>query len=98
MRKATILESTQISTRRVSLQAADIESSVVFPMLGDPVPFCIQDDSAIGKARQRQRLQAKASLLLQLATKADEKGLSLFAYLADLAPEDVGANRFLSLE
>jgi hypothetical protein len=67
-------------------------------MLGDPAPFCIQDDSAIGKARKRQRLQAKPGLLPQLAAKADEKGLSLFAYLAELAPEDVGANRFLSLE
>jgi hypothetical protein len=98
VKKSTILEATQLSTRRISIQAAGIESPVVFPMLGDPVPFCIQDDSAIGKAPQRQRLQAKATLLLQLAGRADEKGLSLFAYLADLAPADVAAIRFLSLE
>ena len=66
--------------------------------LPGPVPPAIQDDRAIRKFRQRQKVQAKAALLPQLAAKADERGVSLFAYLAELAPEDVGASRFLSLE
>jgi hypothetical protein len=59
----------------------------MFPMVLGLVPSAIKDDPAIRKFRQRQKVQAKAALLPQLATKADEKGVSLFAYLADLVPQ-----------
>jgi hypothetical protein len=87
-----------MSTRHVGDQAAGIESTVVFPMVADPVPSCVEDARAIPKSRQRQENQAKAGLLVQLAARAHGKGLSLFAYLADLVPEDIGTTRFLSLE
>jgi hypothetical protein len=93
VKTATILDPKQTS-RRAGLKAAAIESTAVFTMSAYPVPFFIRGDRAIRKTRQRQRLQAKDALLPQLAEKAAEKGLSLFAYLAGLAPEDVGPSRF----
>ena len=98
MKSPAILDFPQTSTRRLGLQAAGIESTLVFPILDYPVPSCFQDTRAIPKSRQRQKVQAKTALLPQLAVRAHGKGLSLFAYLADLAPEDLGTTRFLSLE
>jgi hypothetical protein len=98
MKTATILDSPRTSKRRLGLQAAGIESSLVFPRLADSVPPCVEDDRTFRESQQRQKTQAKTGLLPELAARAHEKGLSLFEYLADLAPEDVGASRFLSLE
>jgi hypothetical protein len=99
MKTATIFDSPRTSTRRLGLQAAGIESTLVFPMLADSVPPCVEDDRTIRESQeQRQKTQAKTGLLPKLAARAHEKGLSLFEYLADLAPEDLGASRFLSLE
>jgi len=88
----------QTSTKRSGFQAPSIEWTVMFPTLPNLVPPDIQDSRAIRKFRQRQKLQAKAALLPQLVANANEKGVSLFAYLADLAPGDASASRFLSLE
>jgi hypothetical protein len=93
-----MLDSIQTSTKRGCVQAASIEWTETFPTLPGTLVPPIQDDRAIRKFRPRQKVQAKAALLPQLAAKADERGISLFAYLAELAPEDVGASRFLSLE
>ena len=75
-----------------------IESTVTPPTLPGFVPVTVQDGRAIRKSRRWQKLQAKAALLPQLAAKAEKKGVSLFAYLAELAPDDIGASRFLSFE
>jgi hypothetical protein len=40
----------------------------------------------------------EVDFLAQFAEMARQQGVSLFAYLADIAPEDVGDRRFLSLE
>ena len=98
MKSPAIRDFPQTSTRPLGLQAAGIESTLVFPILDYPVPPCVQDARAILKSRQRQKVQAKTALLPQLAVRAHGKGLSLFAYLADLAPEDLDATRFLSLD
>jgi hypothetical protein len=63
-----------MSTRHVGDQAVGIESTVVFPMLADPVPSCVQDARAIPKSRQQQKIQAKAGLLPQQAARAHGKG------------------------
>ena len=98
MKTATIFASPRTSTRRLGPPSAGLESTLVFPMLPDSVPLCIVDDRTVRNSQQRQENQAKTGLLPKLATEAREKGLSLFEYLADLAPEDGGGSRFLSLE
>ena len=47
---------------------------------------------------EKQDDQGEVDLLAQFAEKARQRGLSLFAYLIDIAPEDVGDRRPLSLE
>ena len=47
---------------------------------------------AIRESKQRHKIQAKTAILLQLATRAHEKGVSLFEYLTDFASEDVHAS------
>jgi hypothetical protein len=98
MKTANIIASARTSTRRLGLQSARLESTPVFPMLPDSVPPCIEDDRTIRKSEQWQETKAKTGVVSKLATKAREKDLSLFEYLADLAPEDGGGSRFLSLE
>jgi hypothetical protein len=98
MKTANIVASSRRSTRQLGFQSVGLESILVVPMVPDSVPPCIQDDRTIRKSEQRQETKARTGVLSKLATKAREKGLSLFEYLADLAPEDGGGNRFLSLE
>ena len=45
-----------------------------------------------------QNDHGEVDLLAQFAEKARQRGLSLFAYLIEIAPEDVGDRRALSLE
>ena len=97
MKTATILASPDRQPNAL-LHPAGIASTPVFPMLADSVPTRVEDDRTIREPQQRQETQAKTGLLPKLATKAREKGVSLFEYLADLAQEDVVASRFLSLE
>jgi|GEM_PF-5858279 len=47
---------------------------------------------------EQQENQGKVDLLAQFAERARRRGLSLFAYLIDIAPEDIGDRRLLSLE
>ncbi len=49
-------------------------------------------------SEQQEYNQGEVDLLLQLAERAYQRGLSLFAYLAVIAPGDVGDRRLLSLE
>jgi hypothetical protein len=98
MKTATILASTRTSARRLGLESASFASSLVLPMLPDSISSCIEDERTMRNSQKRQEIQAKTGLLPKLATKAREKGVSLFEYLADLAPEDGGSSRFLSLE
>jgi hypothetical protein len=98
MKTATILALPRTSKRRFGLLATGIESTPVFPTLTDAVPTCVDEDRTIRESQQRQETQAETDLLPKLAAKAHEKGLSLFEYLADLAPEGVGARQFLSPE
>jgi hypothetical protein len=98
MKTATILASARTSTRRLGLELPGLESSLVLPMLPDCIPSCIEDERTMRNSQKRQEIQAKTGLLPKLAAKAREKGVSLFEYLADLAPEDGGGSRFLSLE
>jgi hypothetical protein len=98
MKTATILASARTSTRRLGLELPGLESSLVLTMLPDSIPSCIEDERTMRNSQKRQEIQAKTGLLPKLATKAREKGVSLFEYLADLAPEDGGGSRFLSLE
>jgi hypothetical protein len=97
MKTAIILASSRTSTRRLGLESASLESSLVFPMLPDSIPSYIEDERP-RNFQKWQEIQAKSGLLPKLATQAREKGLSLFEYIADLAPEDGGGSRLLSLE
>ena len=49
-------------------------------------------------SEQQENNQGEVDLLARFAEKARRRGLSLFAYLIDIAPEDVGDRRLLSLE
>jgi hypothetical protein len=99
MKTETIFASSRTSTRRLGLQSAGLESTLVFPMLADSVPPCIEDDRTVLQFQKRQEEpKAETGFLSKLATKAHEKGLSLFEYLTDLTLEDGGGSRFLSLE
>lgn len=96
MKTANIVASSRRSTRRLGFQSTGLEATPVFPMLPDSLSPCIEDDRTIRKSEQWQETKAKTGVVSKLATKAREKGLSLFEYLADLAPEDGGGSRFLS--
>jgi hypothetical protein len=49
-------------------------------------------------SEQQENNRGEVDLLERFAEKARQRGLSLFAYLIDIAPEDVGDRRLLSLE
>jgi hypothetical protein len=98
MKTATIFAWSRTSTRRPELESASLESSLVFPIMHDFVSPCIEDERTVRKSQRWPEIQAKTNFLPILATKAREKSLSLFEYLADLAPEDGARSRFLSLE
>jgi hypothetical protein len=49
-------------------------------------------------SEQEENNQREVDLLARFAEKARQRGLSLFAYLIDIAPQDVGDRRPLSLE
>jgi hypothetical protein len=57
----------------------------------------MRDQANQGFERQEDNRE-EVDLLAQFAEMARQRGVSLFAYLADIAPEDVGDRRFLSLE
>ena len=49
-------------------------------------------------SEQQENNQGEVHLLGRFAERARERCLSLFAYLIEIAPEDVGDRRLLSLE
>jgi hypothetical protein len=57
----------------------------------------MRDQANQGFERQEDNRE-EVDLLAQFAKMARQRGVSLFAYLTDIAPEDVGDRRFLSLE
>jgi hypothetical protein len=60
--------------------------------------FLSDEEKTIRKSQPAQPSLIKTEFLPKLAKKAHAKGSSLFAYLADLVPDDRGRSRFLSLE
>jgi hypothetical protein len=57
----------------------------------------MRDQANQGFERQGDNRE-EVDLLAQFAKMARQRGVSLFVYLTDIAPEDVGDRRFLSLE